>query len=84
MSVVEMRPGRMVWLDGDVWSVVELGPVSSTLTRDDTVRRVATGHLAAMARVLTGDFSEAGPDDERQELIGVLLGSLTPHQVRAL
>ena len=49
---VELRVSCNVWLDGGVWTVVELGAGSTLLSSGETFKRVQTSYLVASCKVL--------------------------------
>lgn len=52
MSVIDLRPGCRLWLDGDAWSVVELRADAATIASGTTHRTLPIGVLASRARIL--------------------------------
>lgn len=60
MATFEVRVGERVWLDGDVWSVDELGSEGVLLRSDRSVRRTALTSLTAA--VPLGERPDAGDD----------------------
>lgn len=76
-TVLELRPGCRVWLDGSVWVIQEVGGDTTRLVAGTRTRSMATSLLASQA----GIIDASGSAGEDQELIPVLLGSLTDREL---
>ena len=79
-TVLQLRPGCRVWLDGSVWVVQEVGGDTTRLVAGTRTRSMATSLLASQAGII--DTCEGAGKD--QELIPVLLGSLTDREFQGL
>ncbi|GAA3683931.1 hypothetical protein GCM10022376_24080 [Yimella lutea] len=78
-QVIELRVGSTVWLDGQIWSVTELGHTACLLSRDGELRSVATAHVLTSAR-LVGDRAEnATESDASIPSSNLVLSNLAPN-----
>lgn len=78
-QVIELRVGSTVWLDGQIWSVTELGHTACLLSRDGELRSVATAHVLTSAQ-LVGDRAEnATESDASIPSSNLVLSNLAPN-----
>lgn len=80
MSVVEMSVGSQVWLEGELWQIVDLSARTATVGSGSTMRRVLLNQLAVFARIVTEDSAAQPSHPSGLELGSVVLSVLSHHQ----
>lgn len=83
-SVFEVKVGDRIWLDGQGWDVVELTGTNVRLSASSSLRVVSITSLAEAAPALIDDDDVEADGEDRWEVPGVLLASLTARQNKQL